>query len=105
MATLHDSKRQKRDLSGQSSEVWWVRPLFFGLIGLGFLLLLVPRTKVRSPEDKPGDPMVGQVPAGAPPSGGPRRAPSRGPADSRVALGQRLPGPTPGDGWTAGSQA
>src|SRR5262245_43613995 len=104
MATLHDSKRQKRDLSGQSSEVWWVRPLFFGIIGLGFLLLLVPRAKVRPPEDKPGDPMVGQAPAGAPPSGGPRRAPSRGPTDSRFALGQRLPGPTPGDGWTARSQ-
>jgi HEAT repeat protein len=101
MATIHNGERQKQDLSPQSG-VWWVRPLFLGIIGLGFFLLLVPRAQVRSPADKPEDAVARHAPAGAKPSLDPQRMPSLGPADSRFAPGQSLSDPVPSDVWPAG---
>ena len=103
MTRLHNSERQKQALSPQS-EVWWSRPLFLGIIGLSLLLLVAPRAWWGSPADAPQHTGSRQAPEGAKTPGGSQRTPALDQTSSKLALRQYLPGPTPREGWTAGSQ-
>src|SRR5262249_47216240 len=67
MATLHHNTQQQQALSPPSKSRW-VWPFCLGIIGLGILLLLVPRAKVPPPADPLRNAVTHQGPTGAPPS-------------------------------------